>query len=210
MAPNSDSLNMCLKSRASLVNPELLQARPSSLVLRRRTTCLCSMAARRTLAAGRGHGRGAPNAAAAAAPAAADDDDDDDDDEDDDDEEDGESFRAWPALHPRRLALRTIAVAEPCVGPYVGSGTAAATRTPLECPRLQDASIPLTAAVVPHAYMRFPTLSRLSVFAAAAAAAARSHPQAHLTVLSHVIGEHVCCSQSMSMYIRSASSSSPT
>ena len=136
--------NMCLKSRASLVNPELLQARPSSLVLRRRTTCLCSMAARRTLAAGRGHGRGAPNAAAAAAPAAADDDDDDDDDEDDDDEEDGESFRAWPALHPRRLALRTIAVAEPCVGPYVGSGTAAATRTPLECPRLQDASIPLT------------------------------------------------------------------
>ena len=45
----------------------------------------------------------------------------------------------------------------------------------------------MVSRFAPGLHMRFPTLSRLSVFAAAAAAmcAARSHPQAHLTVDPH-------------------------
>ena len=114
-----------------LGNPELLQARPSSLVLRRRTT---------------------------------------------------------------RLVLPWLPV-EPLL-PSVGMAEARPTPRPQQ--QLQLLMITTTTTTMtmtmtmkrmvsrfaPGLHMRFPTLSRLSVFAAAAAAmcAARSHPQAHLTV----------------------------
>ena len=131
LAPNSDSLQYVSEITFKLGNPELLQARPSSLVLRRRTT---------------------------------------------------------------RLVLPWLPV-EPLL-PSVGMAEARPTPRPQQ--QLQLLMITTTTTTMtmtmtmkrmvsrfaPGLHMRFPTLSRLSVFAAAAAAmcAARSHPQAHLTV----------------------------
>ena len=133
LAPNSDSLQYVSEITFELDYPELLQARPSSLVLRRRTTWL-------------------------AAP--------------------------WLPVEP---LLPGVAMAEERPTPRPQQLQQLLLMTTMTTMTMTMTMKRMVSRFAPGLYMRFPTLSRLSVFAAAAAAmcAARSHPQAHLTVDPH-------------------------
>ena len=131
LAPNSDSLQYVSEITFELDYPELLQARPSSLVLRRRTTWL-------------------------AAP--------------------------WLPVEP---LLPGVAMAEEHPTPRPQQLQQLLLMTTMTTMTMTMTMKRMVSRFAPGLHMRFPTLSRLSVFAAAAAAAARSHPQAHLTVDPH-------------------------
>jgi hypothetical protein len=130
LAPNSDSLQYVSEITFKLGNPELLQARPSYLVLRRRTTWL---------------------------------------------------VLPWLPVEP---LLPGVGMAEARPTPRPQQQQQLLMMTTMTTMTMTMTMKRMVSRFAPGLYMRFPTLSRLSVFAAAAAAmcAVRSHPQAHLTV----------------------------